>query len=87
MYICEQGTLYEIPNGHCVQHASCVPNADIGLNNCECDTGYSGDGFNECLPVTDCTHLFDGIEVIMVVCVKLTQMFKNKLCHYPTNIH
>ena len=74
MYICEEGTLLEIPNGHCVQHASCFPNAEIGLNACECDTGYSGDGFTECLPVTDCTHVIDGEEVTMVVCVKWAHM-------------
>ena len=74
MYICEQGYLYEMSNGYCVQHAFCIPNADFGLHNCECDTGYSGNGFTECLPVTDCTHVFNGEEVTMLVCVKFAQM-------------
>ena len=68
IYYCD-GSIYTFDNGHCVEHATCIANEQYGVNNCHCDQGYSGDGFQECELVTDCTEVIDGQEVTMEVLI------------------
>ena len=47
LYECDaDGVLHE-HNIECADNASCVQNDDF-INECICDEGYTGDGFEEC---------------------------------------